>query len=231
MGNSSLRQRTCRACGRSFLGGPRAWYCRQCRLERRKTQSAAYKARKRTGDVRELGSTDSCAICGAPYIVAGPNQRYCPACAADAVKAVDSSQGMAYYAEHKDAINLLRNAKRRKGERVCPICGTAYQAYGKNSYCSEACRREGRRLSHLKSEAKRKERRMQDEDKKDPRGGSRPGAGRPKGARDSKPRRPPSVTRQVTMTAEAWALVDAVLATTGQSRMDFFEQLVRSRLG
>lgn len=30
---------------------------------------------------------------------------------------------------------------------------------------------------------------------------------------------------------EAWALVDAVLATTGQSRMDFFEQLVRSRLG
>ena len=34
MGNSSLRQRTCRACGRSFLGGPRAWYCRQCRLGR-----------------------------------------------------------------------------------------------------------------------------------------------------------------------------------------------------
>ncbi|GEM_PF-4042819 len=71
---------------------------------------------------------------------------------------------------------------------------------------------------------------MQTEEKKDPRGGSRPGAGRPKGARDSKPRRPPSVTRQVTMSAEAWALVDTVLATTGQSRMDFFEHLIRTHL-
>lgn len=178
MGNSSLRQRTCRACGRSFLGGPRAWYCPQCRLERRKKHSASYKARKKTGDVRELGSTDSCAVCGAPYTVTGPNQRYCPACAPDAVKALDSAQGMAYYAEHKDAINPLRNAKRRKGERICPICGAEYQAHGKNSYCSEACRREGRRLSLVKSEARRKERRMQDKAKKDPRGGARPGAGR-----------------------------------------------------
>ncbi len=178
MKGSPLKQRTCRACGRSFLGGPRAWYCPQCRMERRKKQSAAYKARKRTGDVRELGSTDSCAICGAPYTVTGPNQRYCPACAPDAVKAVDSAQGMAYYVEHKDAINPVRNEKRLKKERICPICGAAYQAHGKNSYCSEACRREGRRLSLVKSEARRKERRMQDKAKKDPRGGARPGAGR-----------------------------------------------------
>lgn len=160
MKDSSLRQRVCRACGMSFVGGPRAWYCPQCRLERRKKHSASYKARKRTGDVRELGSTDSCVICGAPYTVVGPNQRYCPACAADAVKAVDSAQGMAYYVEHKDVMNPVRNEKRRKKERICPICGAAYQAYGKNGYCSEACRREGKRLSNAKAEAKRREKRQ-----------------------------------------------------------------------
>lgn len=155
MGDSSLRQRTCRACGRSFLGGPRAWYCPQCRVERRKRQSVAYKARKRAGLVREIGATDKCAICGAPYTVTGPNQHYCPECASDAVKAVDRTQGRAYYVAHRETINPTRNAKRQKKERICPICGATYQAYGKNSYCSEACRRKGRRLSLVKSESKR----------------------------------------------------------------------------
>lgn len=94
---------------------------------------------------------------------------------------------------YSEMINPLRNAKRRKGERVCPICGAEYQAHGKNSYCSEACRREGRRLSLVKSEAKRKERRMQDKAKKDPRGGARPGAGRKKVERIAPERTPSTV--------------------------------------
>lgn len=228
MKDSSLRQRVCRACGRSFLGGPRAWYCPQCRLERRKKQTAAYKARKRAGDVRELGSTDSCAICGAPYTVTGPNQRYCPACAPDAVKAVDSAQGMAYYVEHKDAINPLRNAKRRKGERICPICGAEYQAYGKNSYCSEACRHEGRRLSLVKSEARRKERRMQDKAKKDPRGGARPGAGRKKGGENST--REDAINRSVTLAAVEWEELGQEAKRYGISPNKLAAKIIRTHL-
>lgn len=196
MKDSSLRQRVCRACGRSFLGGPRAWYCPQCRLERRKKQSAAYKARKRAGDVRELGSTDSCAICGAPYTVTGPNQRYCPACAPDAVKAVDSAQGMAYYVEHKDVINPLRNAKRR--------------------------------LSLVKSEARRKERRMQDKAKKDPRGGARPGAGRKKGGENST--REDAINRSVTLAAAEWEELGKEAKRYGISANKLAARIIRAHL-
>ena len=36
--------RTCRQCGRTFWGGPRAWYCPECRKERQAAQQQAYQA-------------------------------------------------------------------------------------------------------------------------------------------------------------------------------------------
>ncbi len=27
------------------------------------------------------------------------------------------------------------------GQKACQVCGSAYQAYGKSKYCSDACRR------------------------------------------------------------------------------------------
>lgn len=28
------------------------------------------------------------------------------------------------------------------GQKACEVCGSAYQAYGKSKYCSDACRRQ-----------------------------------------------------------------------------------------
>ena len=61
---STLRDRVCRTCGSTFPGGPRAWYCPDCRAERTKKTNRAYKARAKAGNTRKIGSTDICQICG-----------------------------------------------------------------------------------------------------------------------------------------------------------------------
>jgi len=58
-----LQDRICKECGRSFQGGPRAYYCPACRAERTKRTNAEYRRRKRVGDVRLIGSTDICERC------------------------------------------------------------------------------------------------------------------------------------------------------------------------
>lgn len=122
----------------------------------------------------------------------------------------------------------LRNAKRRKGERICLICGAAYQAHGKNRYCSKACRREGRRLSLVKSEARRKERRMQDKAKKDPRGGARPGAGRKKGGENST--REDAINRSVTLAAAEWEELGKDAKRYGISANKLAARIIRAHL-
>lgn len=58
-------------------------------------------------------------------------------------------------------------------------------------------------------------------------GGSRPGAGRPKGAKDKAPRcGEPSTTRNLTMRASVWALAESEMALRGLSRKKFFELAV-----
>lgn len=34
----NMLPRICQGCGKTFLGGPRAWYCEDCREERKKKQ-------------------------------------------------------------------------------------------------------------------------------------------------------------------------------------------------
>lgn len=113
-------------------------------------------------------------------------------------------------------------------QRVCPICGAANQAYGKNSYCSEACRREGRRLSLVKSEAKRKERRMQDKAKREPRGGERPGAGRKKGGKNST--REDAINRSVTLAAVEWEALGQEAQRYGISANKLAARIIRAHL-
>lgn len=121
---TTLRDRICRECGRRFEGGPRAWYCPECRCERDKAQNRAYKARRRIGMTRPLGSVDHCTVCGAAYTVTGPNQRYCPTCAPDAIAAVDRQQALDWYRDNRDHINPVRNAKRRaQREHTMPRTG------------------------------------------------------------------------------------------------------------
>ena len=153
---NNILPRTCRACGRSFPGGPRAWYCPRCRIERQRESHARHRERRRNGDIRPLGSTDNCLRCGAEYKVTSPAQKYCPDCAVEAVKEKDREQGMSYYLDKKDIINPERNRRRRNNKRECPICHCEFTVYGKGIFCSESCRKEARKLRQKKYDAQRK---------------------------------------------------------------------------
>ena len=109
-----IRPRTCRECGKVFPGGPRAWYCPECRAERHRESDRLCKARKRKGMTRQWGSVDKCAVCGGDYVVVSGNQRYCPDCGPCVVKEKDAVQGMAYYLANAEMINPARNMERRK---------------------------------------------------------------------------------------------------------------------
>ncbi len=152
----SVLPRQCRECRRTFLGGPRAWYCPVCRKERQMAQKKKHKARKRRGETRPLGSQDVCIVCGNPYEVTGPNQRYCPKCSPDAVAEVDRRQGLDYYKAKRNEINPVRNVKRRHMVRHCALCCREFTDYGNAKYCSDSCRAEGRHMAQLRADAKRR---------------------------------------------------------------------------
>lgn len=124
--SNTLRDRSCLACGKSFLGGPRAWYCPECRTERKKLQSRQFKARKRAGAVRVLGSTDICSICGKPYIVTGGLQRYCPSCAPDAVRTIDREQSRAWNAAHTTPEQRKADRRAATAQIQCVICNKLF---------------------------------------------------------------------------------------------------------
>lgn len=101
-GATVIRDRVCRQCGTVFSGGPRAWYCPECRQKRRQEQNRRFKQQKKaTGSAqRPLGSTDKCISCGAEYIVQSGNQRYCKNCAAAAMKEKVNKHKALYAQEH-----------------------------------------------------------------------------------------------------------------------------------
>lgn len=110
----NLHPRTCRQCGTTFEGGPRAWYCPICREERRKEADRVCHAKMRRGETRQIGSMDVCQICGKEYKVMSGNQKYCQVCAPKAVAEIDRAQGLDYYTANSEMINPARNEKRRK---------------------------------------------------------------------------------------------------------------------
>ena len=136
--SSTLRNRTCRTCGAVFEGGPRAWYCPQCRAERAKVASREYNARARSGKTRKIGSTDICRICGKEYCVTGPNQRYCPECAPDAVRQIDRAQSRAWMEEHRDPM-VERKKERIQNRKVCEVCGKTFYSATVSVTCSPEC--------------------------------------------------------------------------------------------
>lgn len=146
-----LIKRTCQQCGVSFLGGPRAWYCPSCRIERTRETNARYKQRKRQGKTRRIGSIDLCSVCGKEYTVSGGLQKYCPDCAPEAIRAVDREQSRAYYQRVKAVLNPIRNDRRRKPPRTCLVCGASIPPTKK--FCSEVCRK-----AHVQAVARRRSR-------------------------------------------------------------------------
>ena len=151
----ALYDRTCNQCGAGFRGGPRAWYCPECRAVRKKVHKAQYLQRIKAGTARRLGSEDLCAVCGQPYTVNSGLQKYCPKCAPEAVAALDRQQGMEYYKTNKERINPVRNARRRKMS-ICVICGKIFPAAGTcTNTCSPECRTLKRRQLNRKYDTKR----------------------------------------------------------------------------
>lgn len=142
-----IQTRICRTCGRSFQGGPRAYYCPECRVERQRASWRDYKRRKKTGDIRPLGSIDKCERCGKDYTVEGPNQRFCPECQPIHAAEYDRVTALAFYHANKDRINPARYERRRIDPlRACVVCGRPFEHKStKRITCSEECAKEHNR--------------------------------------------------------------------------------------
>lgn len=143
-GTSTIAPRTCRECGATFDGGPRAWYCPECREVRKKLQKVRYNDRRKRGLSLSLGeSIGRCEVCGREFVYVAARQRYCADCAQEAWKASDRRQGLEWYHKHMD---LGKRRERRKERYVkkpptsCPVCGGKLERSQK-SYCTERCAR------------------------------------------------------------------------------------------
>ena len=152
---TTLRTRTCRTCGVTFPGGPRAWYCPDCRAERRRE---ADRRRRRLGTARPLDSTDLCEICGKPYTVEGGRQRYCKACAPEAVRAIDLRQSLAWNQANTTPAQRRQERRTAAATIACVICGKGFVPRTRSKTCSPACAAE---LKRQKSAAFEEEHRRQ----------------------------------------------------------------------
>ena len=110
--------RVCKTCGRTFSGGPRAWYCPECRHERKLAADLEYHKRDKMGVSRQLGSQDLCQRCGKPYTVCSGLQRFCPECAEINLREVDNRQGTEYYYRNVKPDPGERNKKRREARAL-----------------------------------------------------------------------------------------------------------------
>ena len=82
MAKENYLERTCRQCGKKFMGFPRSFYCPECQEIRKKEQKQKYNDSKRAGGVVPLGSVIKCEICGKPIVKTSGRSRFCPDCAA-----------------------------------------------------------------------------------------------------------------------------------------------------
>lgn len=146
--NSTVRSRVCRNCGTAFPGGPRAWYCPECRAERKRKADAEY---HRTGAMRKLGSTDICAACGGEYIVESSHQKYCPRCAETSTRAEVSRQ------KKEIPRHTVQQYHARRSQRIrpCKACGMSFHPDGPKQYCSPACKAYGKYLSQSSADYER----------------------------------------------------------------------------
>lgn len=101
---NTILPRICKECGRSFPGGPRAWYCPDCRQDRKRKHDKEFKERKRSGKVISNGSIIKCEICGKEIVKNGGLQRFCDECAANHLKKIDNEQSLRWKKENPEKI-------------------------------------------------------------------------------------------------------------------------------
>lgn len=92
MAKENYLERTCRQCGKKFMGFPRSFYCPECQEIRKKEQKQKYNDRKRAGGVVPLGSVIKCEICGKPIVKTSGRTRFCTDCAAKHLKEIELQQ-------------------------------------------------------------------------------------------------------------------------------------------
>lgn len=152
-----IQSRTCHQCKTNFLGGPRAYYCPSCRVERAKQTHAEYRRRKRQGEVRALGSTDKCERCGKSYTVEAGLQRFCPECQPIHAADYDRRTSLEFYNENKERINPPRKMKRRKRSNICVICESVFEPINGSTTCSAECKRKLTNKYNLEWRARKKQ--------------------------------------------------------------------------
>ena len=141
-----LRERTCFRCGTKFVGGPRAWYCPECRAQRAKERAAKYRA---NGSFRHLGDVDHCENCGKEYVIEAGTQRYCKECAKTVAAAKDAEAARAYY-----AVNQKQMKEMRKPLRRCIICGMEITEPHQKKLCGRKECAEARKKQYAAKQAK-----------------------------------------------------------------------------
>ena len=130
----TMEERVCRECGKKFIGGPRAWYCPDCKKE---IISEIDARRYRNGPQRKLGSIDQCEICGKEYVVKSSRQRYCKECAEKEKREYKRRVSEERRRKKKDLAE--REKMRAKNRRKCPVCGKGIRPGGSAETCSEEC--------------------------------------------------------------------------------------------
>lgn len=108
-----MRQRICAVCGQSFVGGPRALYCPSCRKTIYRERDKMY---HKNGPKRTLGGIDKCILCHKEYVITGPLQKYCPACAKGAVSATVNAHKREYAVERAEYTELKRQRRAKQKE-------------------------------------------------------------------------------------------------------------------
>lgn len=145
---TTIRPRTCRQCGASFDGGPRAWYCPDCRAERKKDAMQRFRQK---GAARPLGSIDQCVVCGGDYVVNSARQKYCPSCAPAAVREADRAASIAWNTAHPERKQELR----QQTKKICVICGGTVPKGTQRVTCSPECEQKRRQLAQADADLRR----------------------------------------------------------------------------
>ncbi len=108
--NNNMLPRICRGCGITFSGGPRAWYCPECREERKRKQWRDFQRRKKAGAVAPIGSVIRCEICGKDIVKNSGLQRLCEDCAKIHLKEIDNAQSLAWKRDNPEKIKESKQA-------------------------------------------------------------------------------------------------------------------------
>lgn len=110
-----ITDKVCKNCGITFSGGPRAWYCPDCRQERAKKANRDHKMRKRLGISRKVGDWQTCIDCGRKYAYyIGASER-CPECSKKYGQMIDREKSKEWNKANREKyLKTKREHEKRK---------------------------------------------------------------------------------------------------------------------